>query len=311
MKSIRFLFGLAFAATALRGQDETAKTPNLPPPPGVSYSTNIVYGKGGSQDLLLDLAAPKNVTAALPAVVFIHGGGWSMGDKLQGQFSIYQMAQAGFVAVSVQYRLANDSTIHAPEVLADCNCAIRFLRANAAQYHVDPAHIGIMGSSAGGHIVCLLGVTNGDKEFEGDGGWADQSSDVQAVVDWFGPIDLVVANGNRPRRMASLQSFVTGLAAGTPPAVVAAAFAKLNPVNYLVPGKSYPPFLILHGDSDKSISVEQSKMWAATLSKYDQDVTLHVLPGMGHGMRTVNDPQWWPEVIRFLKRTLKLKSTAV
>jgi acetyl esterase/lipase len=290
------------AAVLLHGQEKKASV-SLPPPDGVVSMPDIVYTTNGEK-LLLDIALPKDAAGPMPAVVFVHGGAWTGGDRLLGQASIYRLAQAGMVGASIDYRLGNRvSNATLIQMMEDCKCSVRFLRANAAKYHIDAAHIAAMGSSAGGQLVSLMGVTNGDKEFEGDGGWAEQSSDVQAVVDWFGAVDLAGLAKSRPQTLPRLNSLL-GLEPGAPADQVSAALNKVTPAAYVAAGRSFPPFLILQGDSDKLVSPQTSQDWAKALSAVDKDVTLKMLPGEGHGLFTLNNVKWWPDVIAFLKRTL-------
>jgi acetyl esterase/lipase len=308
MKSLAYLVLSLILATAPAAQNAPKPPPRIPdgapPPSDVTCLPDQVYGTADGRQLLLDLAIPKGATKALPAVILVHGGGWVAGNRRGEQPTIYRLAQAGFVGASVEYRLASRQ-VENLEMVQDCKCAVRFLRANAPKYHVDAAHIGAMGSSAGGQLVSMMGVTNGDPIFEGTSGWPDLPSDVQAVVDWFGPIDIIALNQAHPDKAANVQQHLTGLGKTAPSDVANAALTKCNPITYLAPGRNYPPFLILHGDADPAVPFQQSKKWAAALSNVDKDVTLHILPGEGHGAPTAHNPKWWPEVLAFLRRTLK------
>src|SRR5215510_9833699 len=149
----------------------------------IRVERDIVYGKGDQMDLQLNLAIPKG-KGPFPAVVCIHGGGWYRGQRQDMDFMTELLARRGFVAATVSYRLV--STARFPAQIEDCKAAVRWLRANAAKYHIDPDRIGAIGPSAGGHLACLLGVTEKKDGLEGSGGNPDHSSGVQAVVSFFG-----------------------------------------------------------------------------------------------------------------------------
>lgn len=159
---------------------------------------NVTYGQGGETELKLDIARPAG-EGPFPAIVFIHGGGWFQGNRDGYRGQIMAAAQRGYVAATITYRLMKfdmdkKETTTAepifPAQIHDAKAAIRWLRANAEKYHVDPDRIGVTGGSAGGHLSLLVGLTDADDALEGSGGHADQSSRVQAVVNVFGPTEM-------------------------------------------------------------------------------------------------------------------------
>jgi acetyl esterase/lipase len=154
----------------------------------VRVERDLTYGKGGNVDLKLDLAMPNQGNGPFPAVVCVHGGGWKAGNRQQLEKTIEGLAARGHVGVTISYRLT--PTAQFPAQIEDCKAAVRWLRANAAMYHVNSERIGALGFSAGGHLVCLLGTTDKNDGLEGQGGNPDQSSRVQAVVSFFGPTDF-------------------------------------------------------------------------------------------------------------------------
>jgi alpha/beta hydrolase fold len=149
---------------------------------------DIVYGKGGEEELRLDLARPAEGKGPFPLVVCIHGGAWRAGIKAAHHPTIRLLAEKGYVAATVQYRLAPKAAF--PAQVEDVKCAVRFLRANAKKYDIDPTRVAALGDSAGGHLSLLLGLMDASDGLEGKGGHADQPSKVQAVVNYFGPTDL-------------------------------------------------------------------------------------------------------------------------
>ncbi len=167
---------------------------NAAAPADIAVRQDFVYGKGGDRDLHADLAWPKNATAPMPAIIRIHGGGW-IGGSYHWQGGIEDFERHGYFAATIEYRL--DNVAKWPAQIQDCKCAVRWLRANAAKYNVDPNRIGVMGDSAGGHLVACLDTMT-DKSLEGDGGYAGVSSAVQAVVDYFGPTDFTQADKYSP-----------------------------------------------------------------------------------------------------------------
>lgn len=158
-----------------------------PPPPDVRVERDIVYRTAAGVDLRLDVYRPRqDTTGGRPAVVFIHGGGWRMGDKNQSRVRFVELAERGYVVFSVNYRLSGQAVF--PACVEDCKAAVRWVRANAAMYNVDTERIGLWGASAGAHLAVLMAVSS-DAEFR-TADHADQSSRVACVVAYFGVYDL-------------------------------------------------------------------------------------------------------------------------
>ena len=147
---------------------------------------DIPYLAGGSPKQTLDLYLPDQIRAPMPAVLWIHGGGWECGDKHPCR--IWEFVERGYVIASVGYRLSDEAAF--PSQLHDCKSAVRWLRAHAAEYGIDSARIGAWGESAGGHLAALLGTTGHMREFD-VGDHTAQSSEVQCVVNWYGPVDFL------------------------------------------------------------------------------------------------------------------------
>src|SRR5882724_12604171 len=147
---------------------------------------DVEYARVGNRPLLLDLYLRDASTEPAPVVVWIHGGGWSAGDKFPTPAA--RLVAAGYAVASIEYRLTGEAKF--PAQIHDCKAAIRWLRASARKYNLDAAHIGVWGHSSGGHLVSLLGTSGDVKELEGAEGNTDQSSRVQAVCDFCGPSDF-------------------------------------------------------------------------------------------------------------------------
>jgi pectinesterase len=156
-------------------------------PAGVTAHEGVVYDRPGDLDLALDLYRPSGA-GPFPAVIIVHGGGWESGDRMMERPLAKQLAARGYVTAPVSYRLGPPGRF--PAAIHDLKSAVRWLRANAARYGIDPEHIGAIGGSAGGHLVALLGASAGVASLEGEGANRDQSSAVQAVVDIDGAAEF-------------------------------------------------------------------------------------------------------------------------
>lgn len=250
---------------------------------------NIVYARIGDRALHVNLIMPPDYeTKQYPAVIWVHGGGWQGGsymDDLAGAFKIFGK---GFVTGSIEYRLSQEAKY--PAQINDCKAAIRFLRANAKKYGIDPNRIGVWGGSAGGHLVALMGTTGGVKQLEGDvGKYVDTSSEVQAVCDLFGPTEFTEAT--MKEYIPAVQAMIEGLLGG--PISEKRGLARLaSPINFA--SKDDPPMLILHGDQDPLVPMNQSDKLYDVLKKAGVDVTLVKVKGASHGFAAVqkSDPSF-------------------
>ncbi|WP_197138096.1 alpha/beta fold hydrolase [Crateriforma conspicua] len=263
-------------------------------PNDVEVLRDVVFGTGGGRDLKMHIVVPKEkAETPAPAYVWIHGGGWMGGTKEGGVGQVTPMVRKGFVGATIEYRLTGEAPF--PAQIEDCKCAIRYLRAHAEKYNIDPDRIAVGGSSAGGHLVALLGTSGGVKELEGNGGWADQSSSVQAVVDLFGPTDFklfVTTKGyeghNKDR---SPESRLLGGGEVLPQTD---AIKRVNPITYI--DSDDPPFLIIHGSNDRTVPANQSETLHAALEKANVPSRLKIIDGAGHG-----GPQFSDLAIRQMK----------
>lgn len=264
--------------------------------PDLRVDREIVYGKGGETDLKLDLAMPKAGDGPFPAIVCIHGGGWRGGTRTDLSQAIALLAGKGYVAVTVSYRLVPAATF--PGQIEDCKAAVRWLRANAKKYKVDPDHIGALGFSAGGHLVCLLGVTGKDDGFEGKGGNAEQSSRVQAVVSFFGPTDFPARVWTEQLEKDLIVPFLGGSIADKPD-----VYKNASPVTYV--RKGAPPFLFFHGTEDKIVPVAQSRTMVEKLKAAGGTVKLVEIEGAGHGWGGAKLQESIEQLVAFFNEHLK------
>jgi len=297
MKLMRnLLIGLAAMLTwvSLVASQERPKQPAPPRlPEGVRVLRDLQYVEHGHERNRLDLYLPEQAEGQLPLVVWIHGGGWVGGNK-EGCPAV-PLTTKGYAVASINYRLSQHAVF--PAQIQDCKTAIRWLRANAAKYDLDPEHVGVWGASAGGHLVALLGLTAGIKEFEGNGGNLDQSSRVQAVIDCCGPSDLTKmgALGDRPGSYAAL------LIGGPAPQNLEKA-RRASPLSYVA--KDVAPFLIIHGDKDTLLPLAQSEMLAAALQKVGAEVTFQVVKGGGHLLPVFTAHDGWKQTEDFFAKHL-------
>jgi acetyl esterase/lipase len=246
----------------------------------VEVLKDVEYGKGGGRPLRMHLLRPKTRSERpLPVVVWVHGGAWMEGNRDEGLRRLPRLVRRGYLCASIEYRLSPESTF--PAQIEDCKCAIRFLRANARQYGLDPNRIGVWGASAGGHLVALLGTTGGVKALEGKGGWEKQSSRVQAVVDFFGPTDFLKMDAAGSRFRHDAPGSPESRLIGGPIQENKEKVARANPISYIT--KNTPPFLILHGEKDDIVPLNQSELLSAALTKTGVEVTFRVVKGAGHG----------------------------
>jgi acetyl esterase/lipase len=254
------------------------------------------YTTSGPEQLM-DIYTPKGAAGALPAVVYIHGGGWAAGSRSHQDGPADHFTKQGYVFCSIDYRFSDVAKY--PAQIQDSKCAIRFLRANAAKYRIDPKRIGVWGDSAGGHLVALLGLTPKVKRLEGDGGWQKQSSAVAAVVDWYGPSDI------RPEGLGVYTNpagidLITRLLGDPNNAKLA---ADASPITFVT--KDAAPMLIMHGDKDSLVPVSQSQKLYDALHAAGADVTLKILPGAEHGGPQFVEPENVALIDAFFARMLK------
>ena len=270
-------------------------------PEDMTVLRDVVFGKGGGRELTMHIVMPKEkATATAPVYVWIHGGGWLGGKKDGGIGQTVPLVRRGFVGATIEYRLTGEAPF--PAQIEDCKCAIRYLRAHAEKYNIDADRIAVGGSSAGGHLAALLGTSGGVKELEGSGGWPDQSSTVQAVVDLYGPTDF--------KAFVTTEGFESHNRAGSPESKLLGGgevitnvdgIKRVNPITYV--DESDPPFLIIHGTNDRTVPVNQSEAIHKALQAAKVSSKLHVIEGAGHGGPQFSDPEIRAMQVDFLTKT--------
>jgi acetyl esterase/lipase len=249
-----FLLGIAICLAAqLNPHPSGLPMPPAPASPETSNSgsvqQDVPYGVQGGEKLLLDIYQPGAPDSKpRPVIVLIHGGGWTSFDKSTMKGMAEFLARSGFVAVSVDYRLFRGNENRWPAQLDDVQLAVRWLRANAKKYNIDPDHIGAFGHSAGAQLAALLGME--DTRDNSDPALAKYSSRVQAVVDVSGPSDFTT--NHDPEGDAQLADFL-----GADYAKAPEVWQNASPVFHVA--KSNAPFLIVHGTHDEMVPIAQAQ----------------------------------------------------
>ena len=244
-------------------------------PDTVAFERGVEFANPDNQHLQLNIAKPKDAKAPCAAILCIHGGGFRAGTREGYDKMCLTLAQNGYVAATVTYRLAPKYQF--PAAVLDCKAAVRWLRANAAKYGVDSARVGVMGGSAGGHLAQFLGVTAGVKEFEGEGN-LDQSSAVNCVVNYFGPSDFTKSYGKSVDAAEVLPLFFGGNLDTKKREHIAG-----SPLYWVTPNAA--PTLCIHGTEDKFVAYEQATWIVEKLKACMVEAELLTLEGAGHGFK--------------------------
>ncbi len=275
-------YALAAALFPLLAAQPAQPPPTLPE--GVRAERNLVYARTPQKELLLDLYLPAGATP-LPVILWVHGGAWRSGSK--EPCPAVRQSGRGYAVACISYRLSQEALF--PAQIEDVKAAVGWLRANAAKHNLDANRIGAWGASAGGHLVALLGSSADDP-----------ATRVQAVVDFFGPTDFL--------RMRDFPGKMDHDAPDSPESrLIGGAIqqnkekvARANPITYV--SRDDPPFLIMHGDQDPLVPLNQSELLHTALTKAGVESTLHVVKGAGHGF---GGPEIDARVNAFFDRHLK------
>ena len=274
-----------------------AAEPNAVPQNG-PRQIDVTYAEVDGHKLPLRLFLPKDVKNP-PLVVYIHGGSWRAGSYRSCELA--SLTEQGFAVASIEHRFTNVAIF--PAQIHDCKGAIRWLRANAAKYGYDASRIGVTGTSAGGHLAVLLGTSGDVADLEGTvGGNLDQSSRVAAVIDYFGPTDFVLRAKTHPERANAVGSSTYGLLGG--PAIEKTDQARrASGVTYVSAGD--PPLLIIHGDQDKTVYLDQSESIRKAYEAAKLEVDMILVPGGGHGGKVFFTGENFRRAQEFLEKHLR------
>lgn len=248
-------------------------------PEGVRTVRDLAYGQAGGRELALDLYLPPG-EGAKPLIIWVHGGAWRAGDR-RGPSPALALLADGYAVAHISYRLSQ--TAKWPAQIEDCKAAVRWLRANAEKYRLDPKRFAAWGSSAGGHLVAMLGTSGGVAALDGATNDVKASASVQAVVDWFGPTDFLQMNNAGSTMNHDAPDSPESQLIGAPIQQNKDAAAKANPITYIGRGEAPPPFLIMHGTRDPLVPFAQSELLGTALKTAGADVTLRPVPNAGHG----------------------------
>ena len=266
--------------------------------PGPRTLRDLPYVEHGTPRQKLDLYLPAEDGKTHPLLIWVHGGGWSMGNRYPCPSAA--LTSRGYAVASVGYRFSQDAIF--PAQIEDCKAAVRWLRAHAAEYHLDPAHIGAAGESAGGHLVALLGTTGDQATFD-VGTNLDQSSAVQCVIDLYGPSDFLhYGDATLASLMAHDPNNGGARLLGGPIDTHQEAARQASPV-YDV-NKDSAPFLIFQGDHDNLVPAQQSELLHDALVKAGVDATLKIVPDAGHGGPQFIQPENLALMVSFLEKYL-------
>ena len=305
------LAAAALFAVQAPAQAQPAPRPSVLGQPQVDIGSaiampDIVYSRlPGFRPLRLDVYKPKGANKPLPLVIYFHGGGWAGGDPRGAPFSAADgpawygdLAAHGYVVASATYRFVNEAKFPAQE--QDARAAIRYLRANAAQYGIDPSQVIIMGGSAGGYLATLTALSCGDASLDaparpGPGGATPAppppgSECVQGVVDYYPVTDLVsLSRYANPTGApyASAQGILGAFLGCAPASCPPAAVQQADVVGRITPRS--PPFLIVHGDADTTVPIGESQKFDAALKAKGVSSTFIVIPGASHTFPQVKD----------------------
>lgn len=307
------IFGsVGFAATNAESQVLDIKLTKA----SVKQISNVVYAQVPSRGydnvaLKMDILKPET-KEKLPTVIFVTGGGFINANKDNFAQQRMEIAEAGYVVASIEYRVAPTAIF--PEPLEDLKAAIRYLKANADKFNINPDKIALMGGSAGGYLVAMAGTTNDTTEFD-KGEYLDQTSNVQAVIDLYGLSDLTrVGEGlseqiqqlhKSPAATESLWVNGSPVFTGVDATINSAPekAMKANPIHYI--NKNTPPFLLMHGDQDTVVSPKQTEILHQALVEKGIESTRYVVKNAKHGGQYWSQPEVVHTIIEFLDKHLK------
>jgi acetyl esterase/lipase len=292
MKSFRTLF----CSLALLVFGVSPRCADFKAPDDVVFESGVEYANPDDQHLQMNIARPAAAGAHRPCILCIHGGGFRAGNREGYNPLLIKFAQKGYVAVSASYRLAPKYQF--PAAIYDVKAAVRWLKANAGKYGIDPHRIGVTGDSAGGHLAQFLGVTADVKRFEGDEGNADQSSSVACVVNRYGPSDFTKSYGKSVDAAEVLPLWLGGnLETARQKHVIS------SPLNWVTPTAA--PTLILHGTEDKYVAYEQGVWMRDRLQACGVEVEMLTLEGAGHGFKGADAEKAEQAMFAFFDKRLK------
>lgn len=293
---LRPLLGALVVATVAVAAGAALAAPTVPAT--VTWEEGIEYSTPGGESLKLNLARPKSGDGPFPAVICIHGGGFRAGTRDGYDQLCVRLAERGYVAATISYRLAPKHRF--PAAVHDTKAAVRWLRAHAAEYRVDPERIGVTGGSAGGHLAQFLGVTAHVPRFEGEGGNPGQSSAVACVVNVYGPSDFTKSYGKSVDAHEVLPLWFGGNLD-----THRELHIQGSPLAWVTPDAA--PTLCIHGTEDAYVAHEQAEWLIDKLKGATVEAELFTLDGAGHGFKGADAEKADAALFEFFDRHLEPK----
>lgn len=332
MAAVRLSWRLLCAAVCLLGlaaepvcaqQAAAPSAASTAAPAPIRFDKDIVYSHAGGAELKMDIARPPASfgPGPFPVVLYFHGGGWQAGKRQDGYAAIRFLATQGFVAATVSYRFAPQ--FKWPDQVYDAKTAVRYVRAHAQELNIDPKRIATAGDSAGAYLALMLGLTTPADGLEGDGEWSGTPSAVQAVISFYSVTDFTKLAPSDPgapltekdkKRKVEAEAMIQAYYKKTGAQVMAdwsgtqdpkaPVWARISPVTYVKPTAA--PVLIIQGDADPIITVEQARELDRMLTKVSVPHELLIVEGGGHGFTPAQYAVAWKHALKFLGQTLKL-----
>ena len=299
MNKLLIIFKLFFISTFVFAQPPSPSQIQDRLPKGTIIHGNIAYNSDTLKKHLLDIYLPASAKGKVPLVLFIHGGGWIGNDKYSDMGymteTINDMLNNGIAIASIDYRFAQNAVF--PGILQDCNKAVSFLYDSANKYNIDKNRFALMGFSAGGHLASLMGTSQNNKVSDLYFPNSYRPFKYKAVVDFYGPTDLVLLPGNEDIKSPE------GILIGAEPLLRPDLAKAASPITYI--DKNDPPFIIFHGEKDNIVSNKQSKLFSAWLKYYGVKNELTIVKDAPHFGKMYDVPEIREKVIAFLKAELK------
>lgn len=262
---------------------------------GVTFAQVDSWFGHTRRDLKMDIVYPEDNTRKYPCIVWICGGAWAVMDRSAHLAYLTQLARSGFVVASVEYRTTNEGIF--PIQLQDVKAGIRYLKANSERYRIDREHFGVMGESAGGYLTAMAALVE-DKTYD-VGAFTEYSSKVQAACPWYPPADVTSFPYPSAEKAAAAPE---SLLLGQNVALNQEEALKICPVTYVT--KDAPPFMIIHGNQDKTVPFAQGELLHDKLEAAGADVHLLVLEDADHADVRFFQEEIWQRIIAFFQDKL-------
>ena len=279
---------------------------NIPKPPAdVIFETDIAY-RGGHERWVLNVIRPRNESAEpRAAIVVVHGGGWTGGTHYGFSRKGFTLAQQGYVVILPTYRMIKDGPF--PACLHDVKNSVRWLRANAEKYNVDPERIGAYGNSAGGTLALTVALTANESDLEGDGTHLDFSSELQAVV-CSGAVGDMLHDHHSRRAAAVYRNLAGALVRGRTQAEIESVMRRASPSSYI--SKDAPPVLLVHGAKDTVVFIDSTDDFHERMKSAGAQIEYLRFEDGTHGVMNQKSQTTTPAMLRFFETHLGRRENA-